>query len=479
MGSSKTLSDPVHGTIELTELESSLVSARAFQRLRNVKQLGLAHMVFPSADYSRFAHSVGVCHVTGLILSALKKNGAPITPDQIRLYRLAGLLHDVGHYPFSHAMEDALGDHYDSLLIEDTSLDPEIGGSEHELGDQARWFSHERAGKEVLTVDDELCAILERFDIAASDVYSIFTREKPPQFANLVSSDLDADRIDYLLRTAHHTGLPYGSVDIRYLLSQLRLDRDYRICLSPKALRAADHFLIGRYFDYQKVAFHKTVVALEMVLKDVLKALLERGLLSCSAADVTDMIRSGRWHEFDDPSVLLQIRQLAATRDASSAQIKAESIVHRRPPKLLVQAEYLGDRRQDMNNFLTHKQLAREHIPKWANRFQIPEDMWYLWDKAATLTKIGSRVPVSALAIGSQDGQHADADMYEQSVMVWSEATGSSSSITEVRQSLLSVLADKALFVLRVYVILPPERENERESIASYIRSDLGGIPWL
>jgi HD superfamily phosphohydrolase len=185
-----------------------------------------------------------------LILSALRKNGATITRDEIQLYRLAGLLHDVGHYPFSHAMEDALGDHFDALLIEDASPNPEIGQAEHELGDQARWFPHERVGKEVLTVDEELCSILKRFDIAASNVYAIFTREKPPEFANLVSSDLDADRIDYLLRTAHHTGLPYGSVDIRYLLSQLRLDRDNRICLRPKALRAADHFLIGRYFDY-------------------------------------------------------------------------------------------------------------------------------------------------------------------------------------------------------------------------------------
>ena len=98
------ITDPVHGTIELSELEVDLLSTGAFQRLRNVKQLGLAHLVFPGADYSRLSHSIGVNHVTGRILDALKSNtDAHIADAEYELYRLAGLLHDVGHYPlFPH-----------------------------------------------------------------------------------------------------------------------------------------------------------------------------------------------------------------------------------------------------------------------------------------------------------------------------------------------------------------------------------------
>ena len=94
------IADPVHGTIGLSELETELLSTQAFQRLRNVKQLGLAHLVFPGADYSRLSHSLGVNHVTGRILNSLVDNtGQEITDAEYELYRLAGLLHEIGHYP--------------------------------------------------------------------------------------------------------------------------------------------------------------------------------------------------------------------------------------------------------------------------------------------------------------------------------------------------------------------------------------------
>ena len=105
--SKQRITDPVHGTIELNEVESAIISSSTYQRLRHVKQLGLAYLVFPGADYSRFSHSIGACHVTGEILKALISNCSDInfTADEVVIYRLAGLLHDVGHYPFSHTME--------------------------------------------------------------------------------------------------------------------------------------------------------------------------------------------------------------------------------------------------------------------------------------------------------------------------------------------------------------------------------------
>ena len=103
------VNDPVHGTIELSDLEVEIINTKVFQRLRNIKQLGLANYVFPSADFTRFSHSIGVCHLTGKIFDTLKRNGADqITDLDIRDYRLAGLLHDIGHYPYSHTMEDAI-----------------------------------------------------------------------------------------------------------------------------------------------------------------------------------------------------------------------------------------------------------------------------------------------------------------------------------------------------------------------------------
>jgi uncharacterized protein len=114
----KRIADPVHKSIGLSNVELKVINTPAFQRLRNVKQLGLAYLVFPGADYSRFAHSLGVCHVTGQILDALSKNCPEFqfSEPEKQLYRLAGLLHDVGHYPFSHTMEHAIEEYYKESL---------------------------------------------------------------------------------------------------------------------------------------------------------------------------------------------------------------------------------------------------------------------------------------------------------------------------------------------------------------------------
>jgi uncharacterized protein len=110
----KSITDPLYGYIGLSELEADVVSTAVFQRLHNVRQLGLAHLVFPSAGYSRFAHSVGACHNAGRILDAIQLN-APSSAargKKKQAYRLAALLHDIGHYPFSHATEHAIQSFY-------------------------------------------------------------------------------------------------------------------------------------------------------------------------------------------------------------------------------------------------------------------------------------------------------------------------------------------------------------------------------
>ncbi|MEX2163727.1 MAG: HD domain-containing protein [Sulfuricaulis sp.] len=454
----------------MSDLEAQVISSRAYQRLRNIKQLGLAHLVFPGVDYSRFSHSIGVCHVTGQILGALTTNisNLSIDADELQLYRLAGLLHDIGHYPFSHAMEEAISNYYAEKL-----LAPKTGMPEEHVPGGKQYLGHEEVGKEILDSDNEIHQILRKAGVDPRDVYSIFLREKPPRFANLVSSDLDADRIDYLLRTAHHTGIPYGSVDLPYLLSQMRLDADDRICLTEKALGAADHFLLGRYFDYSSVAFHKTVAALELVLKDVMAGLLKHGILACSASDIIQRIKAAEWSVFDDYSVYRSIIDLSENKASDPVlTAKARSIVLRNPPRLVWQREYLARREKDKHKTLgAMRKLILSRIKDWSERFSIPAEYWYVWDRSGdTLTKIGSRVPVSALVGG--DGK--ERDRYEQAIRILERDGSTSTEIMSCDQSLMSVLADQALYSLRVYLLFTdaPTMERRKE-IEAVVAADL------
>jgi HD superfamily phosphohydrolase len=471
----KRVSDPVHGTIALSELEVQIVDTGAFQRLRHIKQLGLAYYVFPGADYSRFAHSLGVCHITGRILEALKNRGCDIPDSETTTYRLAALLHDIGHYPFSHAMEDAIRDHYSEAFLEQNS-DEDRRNESIEL---PKYFMHERVGQEILTYDEEIKKILEENDITPEQIYSVFMRTKPLKLANLVSSDMDADRIDYLLRTARHTGLPYGSVDIDYLLSQMQVDDHNRICLTAKALRTADHFLLSRYFDYQQVAYHKTVASFELVLKDVLRELLNQKYLDCSANKITEHIRSRDWLSFDEAHIIQHIRKLQTDTDDNIVKTKAQSILARTPPKLLAEVEWLADRHeaQEKNRRL-QKRLVNENIPKWAEQFSISEGLWYLWSPPPiVLTKIGSYMPISS-AMEEGSAGSSDADKYEQAIRILDTQGNSSRPLVELPQSLMHILSNYAQYSLRIYALLPDKDSKKRKDISDCIKRELPEIAW-
>ena len=460
----KRIADPVHGTVGLSLPEVELLSSRAFQRLRNIKQLGLAHLVFPGADYSRLSHCIGVCHVTGKILEALRPySDSEITDQEHQQYRLAGLLHDIGHFPFSHAFEDAVSNYYEPH--QDThpfiTSDPQPGQVSEDQPTSSHLQSHEDVGRLLLGCDEEIRSVLRGHDISPDDIYSIFARVNPPRFANLVSSDLDADRIDYLLRTAQHTGLPYGTVDIDYILSQIRVDDENRICLTPQALRTAEHFLFGRFFDYQQVSYHKTVAAFEEVLKDVISELLARGIIDCSKTGIEDMVTSGAWYDFDDSYILQKIRALWAEVGDSDEVLtnKLNSLIRRSPPKLVGSIEFVDDRHKSnrdehTRNIRRLNQLAQD----LSSEFNIPRELWYVWHTGGSaLTKVGSHAPVSMLPVAE--------DELGQSIRIHDGQK--SRPIFEVPSSFLSILAQKVLYTARLYVLFPAGRETDRRRITT------------
>ena len=471
------ITDPVHGTIELSPLETALLSTGAFQRLRNVKQLGLAHLVFPGADYSRFSHSIGVNHVTGKILDALKSNtGATIEDDEYELYRLAGLLHDVGHYPYSHAFEDAVSTYYQDrsqpALFDyaDESSQVETGPHPSETHDQTLTsLDHEDVGRTVLKRDPEITTVLASYGIDPSAIDRIFSRQPSddghvPRFANLISSDLDADRIDYLSRTARHTGLPYGLVDIEYLLSQMRLDQKERICLDPSALRTAEHFLLGRLFDYQQVNFHKTVASLEWALRGVINALLSSGAIDCSPNAIERKIVSGEWRHFDDYEIWRLVRELENETQSEAIGAKTRAITRRIPPKLIGRIEFFGARNR-LSEYNLYMQFLNRTCDELAAELGIDRELWYVWgSEKMSLTKLGNSLPASLTVSEREDND----DAREQSVFI--KDGDHSKPISAIPRSLMNVLSENMLFSTRIYVILENADKVQRQDILSRVR---------
>lgn len=465
-GKSTRIADAVHGTVVLEDAESRILDSQAFQRLRGVKQLGLAALTFPGADYSRFSHGVGTLHVMGQILTALEGDvPSSVSEEHRRAYRMAALLHDVGHFPFSHTFERALTDFYTSSTV----IKPV--GEEAGAGEAGALWTHEEMGSHVILSDSEVRAVLDGSGIDVDLVTNVITRAtNPPNFANLISSDLDADRTDYLMRTAKHTGLPYGNVDLPYLLSQICLDADGFIAFKEKGMRAAEHLLLCRYFDYQQVSYHKTVAGMELVLNDAVAALLRGGHLACSGDDLQRMVSDGTWYGFDDAHVMYQLR--AALNDVTESdpdRILYESIVRRWPPKVVFEREKLGTPAENRAFYNSMASEAQKKKSEWSDTFGVP---FYVWrQKGTSLTKTGPTVPVSQANTFEPDSY----DRTQQAVRIRRD-DGTSCLIQEHPRSLMPVLSEQGLFSLRIYALLRPEQDDLRVSIQQRVQKDLSSF---
>jgi hypothetical protein len=384
--------------------------------------------------------------------------------EEIQHFRLAGLLHDIGHYPFSHATQDAIEN-----FCASRGMEP---------------YAHENLGAQLLNLDEEIKAALQSHEIDPGTIGAIFERTNPTQkLTNLISSDIDADRLDYLPRTAHFSGLPYGKIDRDYIISQLCEDAEGRPCLTHKALRAADTFLIARLMDYRQVAFHKAVAAYEWLLKDVIKALLRlpRYDLKVSKSQIEAMITSGKWADFTDSDVLARInRELHGKRKFGdpNAAAKAQAIICRRTPTMVAEVEQfvaLRDDDQGTDGYALAISSIDKQLDTWAHDFTIHRDLWTVWKQRIRLTKVGARISVSSRF---RPAKKEDEDKYGQMVRL-AEPGGESVLLTDVPQALCHLLANYNLEIIRVYVLIPHDRKRElKAAISSRIREDVPAAGW-
>ena len=246
--------DPVHNIIRLRtdtdegQLMVRLIDTAEFQRLRRIKQLGLGLYTYQGAEHSRFTHSLGALHLMTRVLDRLGEN-YKIAEEDRATARAASLLHDVGHGSFSHVMESVLGFHHETMTAR------AVSSSETEIGQVLASYSSELPQR------------------VASVVEGTF---RPAALAQLVSSQLDVDRMDYLLRDSLMTGAKYGLYDLEWIVNALQIDEEGdRIYVAARGVFAVEEYLQARYYMFRQVYFHRTLRSAEAVLRSALRRALE------------------------------------------------------------------------------------------------------------------------------------------------------------------------------------------------------------
>ncbi|HET9683907.1 MAG TPA: HD domain-containing protein [Gemmatimonadaceae bacterium] len=259
--------DPLWNNIRVDPLALRLVDTPAFQRLRYVRQLGLAYLVYPGASHSRFEHALGAYHLAQRALALFDERDLEreLGPDVCRLVRCAALLHDIGHYPFSHALE-------------------EIGA-----------LHHEEVARPLITSGEVAAVLREALGSDAPErIMALIRGESDSPLQGLISGSLDLDKIEYLKRDAFMCGVNYGDIDADRLLDSLRLVRDPErdvttVGISEKGLSALESLLFAKYQMYRNVYWHHAVRSATAMYKRLVDGALRAGSLDAATlASFTD-----------------------------------------------------------------------------------------------------------------------------------------------------------------------------------------------
>jgi len=319
----KIINDPVHGFIKIPyEIIFDIMEHRCFQRLRRISQTGLLSLIFPGATHTRFHHAIGAMHLMFNALEILKQKGVKISTEEEKGAMLAVLLHDVGHGPFSHALENILMDnwHHEKLsLLLMEQLNEEFSG--------------------------ELTIAIQMFQ---GKYHRKF-------FNQLISSQLDVDRLDYLKRDSFYTGVSEGNINTQRILSTLNV-LDDELVLDEKGIYSIEHYLVARMFMYWQVYYHKAAVLAGNLLIKIMnraKTLVSQNvkieasenlkyfLYRESSTEATDEDIT-RFMELDDTDVLQAIKSWKNHDDFVLSYL-CKTVINRKFPKIIYSSTPFSD----------------------------------------------------------------------------------------------------------------------------------------
>ncbi len=327
--------DPLYGYIGLTRDELRLLDTRPLQRLRRIKQLANAHLVYPAACHTRFEHSLGVLHIATLMARQLQ-----IEDDDLTTLRYAALLHDVGHGPFSHVFETPL---------------QEINGKD---------ATHEGITCRIVRADEEVNSILGE---AADDVAAILSEDRNGILHQIVSGNIDADKIDYLRRDSYHTGVAYGNFDLERVLHTLRKTRKTRVmqredlAVHEKGLDAIESFRLARFLMHAQVYYHHTNVAANGMLQRAIRVAIRDHIVDAEKLRIRRSDFLEHYLALDDTRLLAHV----LTRQDSTAA----DLVGRLERRDLFKRGYASNVSQE-GDYLLRYQLGTKFTPDRAQTIE-------------------------------------------------------------------------------------------------------------
>lgn len=472
----KYINDPVYGGIALTKMEMEIIDTPIFQRLRGLRQLARVNYVFPSAEHSRYVHSIGVLYIMGLMTEHLFKLGM-LTEDDVVKMRVAALLHDIGHYPLSHLGEGVYGyckdnENGNNIVQLSDGNDTEKKKLYELASSHSSSAHHEHLGKYIVIHNDYIRNILEKYELDPLEIGEIFTGERGSRnmvYTQLLHSSLDADRLDYLLRDSYLTGVKYGLVDLQYLIRLLLVIEDPKLSENNKVLvcnkkgqHVVEHFLMSRYFHYSQVIFHKTNAAFEGMIKSMYIKLVQGGrFIFNSLEEIHAGVNEEKLLNFNDSFLDVAFEKFYKETEDDEYKKLFEMYRERIRPKVIFEIKDLYEESSSQEFAVLKWELKKN--PDVITRI-IGTDRWGYQIVPLTIEKIQSHYTLTEGSVNHEEELREAVKLFDID----------SKKITYLAEDKLSVVSRLANFkseFIRIYVLEEKDKKYDYEKMHQDIKA--------
>jgi len=433
--------DEIYGYIPITKVELEIIDGPVFQRLNHIRQLGTAYRVFPGAQHTRFSHSLGVMHIMDHMINSKNLRDKMDADDRQKL-RLAALLHDVGHYPLSHVIETVMTDH-----------------------NTREERKHEKMSEYVVT-HSAISDILGKYGYEPKEIAQVFTGESSEDLFNqLMSSDLDADRIDYLLRDSIHTGVAYGKFDLDRLIHTLALDKHGLLCVEQGGKHAAEGYIIGRYHMWATVYTHRVINAFNELIQHVYEGCMGDDKLFYSYEALQKLILENEeeFAKYDDHYFFNR----AYGKESEGTCIDDMITMLSRRIVLKVAGEGRQLSREEKGSkgyFLLDRYKNEANIADLAERSGVPKD--WIFHNNSRSQLLGLKPLLLEWPLEEEVVEQVRREMSKALRIL--NKDGSSTALVQDQESIVYHLRNMSLDIVRIYT-----KEEYQQTLEDYLKKEL------